>query len=107
MVVGLVGIDPVGSAPPPPGRGEHCGHVVQQRFEQQGVVDVGGGEGSRGSTIAHRPSGTSLAARLVAAIRRFCDGWNQRRQPVTRTKDADQILTKLKCQATRPGTVRA
>ena len=32
---------------------------------------------------------------LVAAIGRFCDGWNQRCQPFTWTKDADQILTKL------------
>jgi transposase len=33
---------------------------------------------------------------LVAAIRRFCDGWNQRCQPFTWTKDADQILAKLR-----------
>ena len=33
---------------------------------------------------------------LVAAIGRFCDGWNQRCQPFTWTKDADQILTTLK-----------
>jgi hypothetical protein len=33
---------------------------------------------------------------LMAAIRRFCDGWNQRCQPFTWTKDADQILTKLR-----------
>jgi transposase len=33
---------------------------------------------------------------LMAAIRRFCDGWNQRCQPFAWTKDADQILTKLK-----------
>jgi len=32
---------------------------------------------------------------LVAAIRRFCDGWNHRCQPFTWTKDADQLLTKL------------
>jgi transposase len=32
---------------------------------------------------------------LVAAIGRFCDGWNQRCQPFTWTKDADQILAKL------------
>jgi transposase len=31
----------------------------------------------------------------VPAIRRFCDGWNQRCQPFAWTKDADQILTKL------------
>jgi transposase len=37
---------------------------------------------------------------LVAAIRRFCDGWNQRCQPLTWTKDADQILAKLKRQNT-------
>jgi hypothetical protein len=28
---------------------------------------------------------------LMAAIRRFCDGWNQRCHPCTWTKDADQI----------------
>jgi Homeodomain-like domain len=33
---------------------------------------------------------------LVAAIRRFCDGSNQRRQPLRWTKDADQILGRLK-----------
>jgi transposase len=32
---------------------------------------------------------------LMAAIRRFCDGWNQRCHPFTWTKNADQILTKL------------
>jgi transposase len=37
---------------------------------------------------------------LVAAIRRFCDGWNQRCQPFTWTKDVDQILAKLNRQAT-------
>ena len=37
---------------------------------------------------------------LVAAIGRFCDGWNQRCQPFTWTKDADQIRTKLKRQNT-------
>ena len=37
---------------------------------------------------------------LVAAIRRFCDGWNQRCQPFTWTKDANQILTKLNRQNT-------
>ena len=37
---------------------------------------------------------------LVAAIRRFCESWNQRRQPFAWTKDADQILTKLNCQNT-------
>jgi transposase len=35
---------------------------------------------------------------VVAAIRRFCDGWNQRCRPFTWTKNADQILTKLKRQ---------
>ena len=35
---------------------------------------------------------------LIAAIRRFCDGWNQRCHPFTWTKDADQILTKLSGQ---------
>jgi hypothetical protein len=33
---------------------------------------------------------------LVAAIRRFCEGWNQRRQPFRWTNDADHILAKLK-----------
>jgi hypothetical protein len=37
---------------------------------------------------------------LMAAIRRFCDGWNQRCQPFAWAKDADQILTKLKRQNT-------
>jgi transposase len=37
---------------------------------------------------------------LVAAIRRFCDGWNQRCRPFAWTKDADQILTKLTRQNT-------
>ena len=34
-------------------------------------------------------------AELLAAIRRFCDSWNQRCRPFTWTKDPDQILTKL------------
>jgi transposase len=33
---------------------------------------------------------------LVAAIRRFCEGWNQRCQPFRWTTDADHILAKLK-----------
>jgi hypothetical protein len=36
----------------------------------------------------------------MAAIRRFCDGWNQRCRPFTWTTDADKILTKLKRQNT-------
>ena len=32
---------------------------------------------------------------LVAAIGRFCHGWNQRCQPFTWTKDADQLLATL------------
>ena len=39
-------------------------------------------------------------AELVAAIGRFCDGWNQRCQPFAWTKYADQILTKVKRQNT-------
>jgi hypothetical protein len=35
---------------------------------------------------------------LVTAIRRFCDGWNQRCRPFAWTKDADQILAKLNRQ---------
>jgi hypothetical protein len=34
-------------------------------------------------------------AELVAAIGRFCAGWNQHCQPFTWTKDADQILAKV------------
>jgi transposase len=34
-------------------------------------------------------------AELVAAIGRFCAGWNQRCQPFTWTKDADQILANV------------
>ena len=33
---------------------------------------------------------------LVAAIGRFCDGWNQRWQPFCWTKDAEQLLPTLK-----------
>jgi hypothetical protein len=33
---------------------------------------------------------------LITAIRRFYDSWNQRCRPFAWTKDADQILTKLK-----------
>jgi transposase len=43
---------------------------------------------------------------LVAAIGRFCDGWNQRCQPFTWTKDADQILTKLGQQPPQQPTKR-
>jgi transposase len=42
-------------------------------------------------------------AELVAAIRQFCDGWNQRCQPFTWTKDADQILAKLHGASTLAG----
>jgi transposase len=41
---------------------------------------------------------------LVAAIHQFCHGWNQRCQPFTWTKDADQILAKLNPQATSART---
>jgi transposase len=37
---------------------------------------------------------------LMAAIRRFCHGRNQRRRPFRWTKDGDQILTTLKRQNT-------
>jgi hypothetical protein len=33
-------------------------------------------------------------ADLVAAIRRFCDAWNQRCQPFLWVKDADDIMVK-------------
>jgi hypothetical protein len=42
---------------------------------------------------------------LVTAIRRFCDGWNQRCQPFTWTKDADQILAKLNVDPAEAGAV--
>jgi hypothetical protein len=44
---------------------------------------------------------------LIAAIDRFCDGWNQRCQPFRWTKDADQILNvrpahrAFSCRSTR------
>ena len=31
---------------------------------------------------------------LIAAVEKFTDGWNERCQPFTRAKTADQILTK-------------
>ena len=40
---------------------------------------------------------------LMVAIRRFCDGWNQRCRPFTWTMDADQILARLERQ-TIPAT---
>jgi transposase len=43
---------------------------------------------------------------LVTAIRRFVTGWNQRCQPFTWTKDADQILAKLKRGPAEAGSVR-
>jgi len=43
-------------------------------------------------------------AELVAAIGRFCDGWNQRCQPFTWTKDADQLLGKLQGYNTSTAT---
>ena len=44
---------------------------------------------------------------LMAAIRRFCDGGNQRWHPFTWTMDADQILTKLKRQPHQQRTTTA
>jgi transposase len=43
-------------------------------------------------------------AELVAAIGRFCDGWNQRCQRFAWTKDADQILAKLNGASTAAAT---
>ena len=37
---------------------------------------------------------------LVDAIRRFIDGWNERCEPFTWTKDADTILAKAQRQKT-------
>ena len=60
-------------------------------------------EPGRGVRFDHRGPGQALrrgdvasVGELVAAIRRFCDGWNQRCQPFTWTKDADQIFAKFK-----------
>jgi hypothetical protein len=43
-------------------------------------------------------------AELVAAIVRFCDGWQQRCQPFAWTKDADQNLGKLQGYNTSTAT---
>ena len=43
---------------------------------------------------------------LMAAIGRFCDGWNQRCQPFAWTKDADQILAKLRRKPPTATTAR-
>jgi hypothetical protein len=37
---------------------------------------------------------------LIGAIGRFCDGWNQRCEPFTWTKPADEVLAKLNRQNT-------
>jgi DDE superfamily endonuclease len=42
----------------------------------------------------HRGSYRSVRE-LVAAIRAYIDGWNQRAHPFTWTKDADEILSKI------------
>jgi transposase len=47
----------------------------------------------------HRGSFGSVPE-LIAAIRRFVDAWNQRCQPFTWTKTADDILTKLNTDTT-------
>jgi hypothetical protein len=39
---------------------------------------------------------------LVAAIGRFCDGWNQRCQPFRWTKSAEQILIATRRPSTAP-----
>jgi hypothetical protein len=41
---------------------------------------------------------------LIAAIRQFCHGWNQRCQLFTWTKDAGQVLAKLNRQASSTTT---
>jgi transposase len=41
------------------------------------------------------------AQELVAAIRRFCDSWNQRCRPFCWTKDTEQLLATLNLQAHR------
>ena len=42
----------------------------------------------------HPPRHLHLVADLIAAIEAFIDGWNERCQPFTWTKTADEILTK-------------
>jgi hypothetical protein len=42
---------------------------------------------------------------LVTAIRRLVPGWNQRCQPFTWTKDADQILANLNVDPAEAGSV--
>jgi transposase len=53
---------------------------------------------------APRRGDFASVAELVAAIRRFCDGWNQRCQPFTWTKDADQLLAVLQGHTTAAAT---
>lgn len=43
---------------------------------------------------AIRRGSFASVAHPVAAIRRFCDAWNQRCQPFVWVKDADDILVK-------------
>ena len=43
---------------------------------------------------------------LMAAIRRFVAGWNQRCQLFVWTKDAEQILTKLNVDPAEAGSMR-
>ena len=42
-----------------------------------------------------RGGNQQLATKLVAAIGRFCEGWNERCQPLCWTKDAEQLLATL------------
>jgi hypothetical protein len=52
------------------------------------------------TVLAPRRIDPGLAGYLVDAIRRYIDGWNDRCEPFTWTKDADTILAKAKRQTT-------
>jgi hypothetical protein len=47
---------------------------------------------SSGTRQATRRGSFDPVRELTAAIRRFTDGWNDRCQPFTRTRPADEIL---------------
>jgi hypothetical protein len=56
-------------------------------------------EPGRGVLCDHHPPGDPAGsfpsvADLLAAIRRFVDGWNERCQPFVWVKDADDIMVK-------------
>jgi hypothetical protein len=66
------------------------------------VAEPGGVFFAITSHQALRRGDFASVAGLVAAIGRFCDAWNERCQPFRLVKDADQILSKLARQRSRP-----